>query len=104
MAATLMDGRAVAATVRAEVATGVEECVREHGRPPGLATVLTGDDPASAVYVRMKHKACEEVGIASFHEALPADVSQERLLPVVERLAADDSVDGILVQLPLPGD
>jgi methylenetetrahydrofolate dehydrogenase (NADP+) / methenyltetrahydrofolate cyclohydrolase len=97
MTATLMDGRALAARVRAEVA----EEVAEIGRV-GLATILVGDDPASDVYIRAKHKASEEVGIDSRDVRLPATVGQQALLAAVAELNADDAVDGILVQLPLP--
>jgi methylenetetrahydrofolate dehydrogenase (NADP+) / methenyltetrahydrofolate cyclohydrolase len=94
-----MDGKALAERVRGEVA----EEVAGLGRPVGLATVLVGDDPASAVYVRSKQKACREVGIEPFDHNLSAETSQEELLALVERLNADDAVTGILVQLPLPG-
>lgn len=104
MPATVIDGKAVAAAVRAQVADAVKEATAALGRPPGLATVLVGDDPASSIYVKRKHEACEEVGIASFHSARPASVSQEELLALVQELNSDDDVDGILVQLPLPGD
>ena len=104
MPATVIDGKAVAAAVRAQVADAVKEATAALGRPPGLATVLVGDDPASSIYVKRKHEACEEVGIASFHSARPASVSQEELLAMVQELNSDDDVDGILVQLPLPGD
>jgi methylenetetrahydrofolate dehydrogenase (NADP+)/methenyltetrahydrofolate cyclohydrolase len=93
-----MDGKALAERVRGEVA----EEVANLGRPVGLATVLVGDDPASAVYVRSKQKACREVGIEPFDHNLPAETSQQELLALVERLNADDNVTGILVQLPLP--
>jgi methylenetetrahydrofolate dehydrogenase (NADP+) / methenyltetrahydrofolate cyclohydrolase len=93
-----MDGKALAERVRGEVA----EEVAGLGRPVGLATVLVGDDPASAVYVRSKQKACREVGIEPFDHNLPPETSQEDLLALVERLNADDAVTGILVQLPLP--
>lgn len=93
-----MDGKGLAARVRAEVAQEVEKI----GRPIGLATVLVGEDPASAVYVRRKREACEEVGIESFHHELSDDVSEERLLGLVDELNADERVTGILVQLPLP--
>jgi methylenetetrahydrofolate dehydrogenase (NADP+) / methenyltetrahydrofolate cyclohydrolase len=96
--ARLMDGKALAERVRAEVA----EEVAGLGRPVGLATVLVGDDPASAVYVRSKQKACREVGIEPYDHNLSADTSQEELLALVEQLNADDAVTGILVQLPLP--
>jgi methylenetetrahydrofolate dehydrogenase (NADP+) / methenyltetrahydrofolate cyclohydrolase len=102
MAAKIIDGKAVAADVRARVAKEVEGLTGELGRPPGLATVLVGDDPASAIYVRRKREACEEVGIASHHHEPPGDVSQEDLLALVEELNANEEVDGILCQLPLP--
>ena len=93
-----MDGKALAQRVRGEVAAEVAEL----GRPVGLATVLVGDDPASAVYVRSKRQACAEAGIESFHHELPADTTEEALLALVAELNDDDRVTGILVQLPLP--
>lgn len=102
MSAQIIDGRAVAAQVRAEVAAQVAEFAARHGRRPGLATVLVGDDPASAVYVAGKHRACAEVGIESFHRELPASVSQEDALAVIDELNADPEVSGILCQLPVP--
>jgi methylenetetrahydrofolate dehydrogenase (NADP+)/methenyltetrahydrofolate cyclohydrolase len=93
-----MDGKALAERVRAEVADEVGGL----GRPVGLATVLVGDDPASAVYVRSKQKACREVGIEPYDHNLSTETSQEDLLALVEQLNADDAVTGILVQLPLP--
>ena len=99
MAATLMDGKALAARIRAEVAAEVAA----FERPIGLATVLVGDDPASDVYIRMKHKATLEVGIEARDLRLPATTSEEELLALVAELNADDAIDGILVQLPLPG-
>jgi methylenetetrahydrofolate dehydrogenase (NADP+) / methenyltetrahydrofolate cyclohydrolase len=93
-----MDGKALAERARGEVA----EEVAALSRPVGLATVLVGDDPASAVYVRSKQKACREVGIEPFDHNLSADTSQEDLLALVEQLNADAAVTGILVQLPLP--
>jgi methylenetetrahydrofolate dehydrogenase (NADP+) / methenyltetrahydrofolate cyclohydrolase len=101
--ARLIDGRAVAARVRAEVAEEVRAFQAEHGRVPGLATVLVGDDPASAVYVNSKHKSSAEVGIESFRHNLPAETSREDLLALVDELNADARVSGILCQLPLPG-
>ena len=98
MAATVMDGKALAACVRAEVAVQVEAL----GAPAGLATVLVGGDPASAIYVRRKHEACQEVGIETFDHHLPAETSEADLLALVARLNADSRVNGILVQLPLP--
>ena len=102
MAATVIDGKAVAASVRERVRGGVEELTGQLGRPPGLATVLVGDDPASAIYVRRKHEACEEAGIRSFDHKPDVGIAQEDLLALVGDLNEDDEVDGILVQLPLP--
>ncbi|MBK5929662.1 bifunctional methylenetetrahydrofolate dehydrogenase/methenyltetrahydrofolate cyclohydrolase FolD [Halochromatium salexigens] len=102
MSAKILDGKAIAAEVRAEVATKVAER-RRAGKPrPGLAVVLVGDNPASQVYVRNKHKACAEVGFHSELHELPASVSQDELLEVVDALNADPAINGILVQLPLP--
>jgi methylenetetrahydrofolate dehydrogenase (NADP+) / methenyltetrahydrofolate cyclohydrolase len=103
LAATVIDGKAVAASVRSRVADGVRELAAAHaGRTPGLATVLASGDPASELYVRRKGEASEEVGIRSIHHRLAADASPSELLELVERLGADDEVDGILVQLPVP--
>jgi len=103
VAATVIDGKAVAAEVRARVADGVREFAEAHGgHVPGLATVLVGDDPASHVYVGNKRKLTEEVGMRSIHHGLPAETPEEELLALVAELNADDDVDGILVQLPLP--
>jgi len=97
--ATIIDGKAVAARVRAEVA---EEVTRMDSAP-GLATVLVGDDPASQIYVGGKHKACAEVGIASIRHDLPPDTSEADVLDVVAQLNDDPAVSGIIVQLPVPG-
>ncbi len=102
MAATVIDGKAVAAAVRAEVARGAVEFEAAAGRRAGLATVLVGDDPASHVYVGSKRKQTEEAGMRSIHHGLHADASPGELLNLVAELAVDDDVDGILVQLPLP--
>jgi methylenetetrahydrofolate dehydrogenase (NADP+) / methenyltetrahydrofolate cyclohydrolase len=102
LAARTIDGKAVAAGVRVRVAAEVAELERETGRVPALATVIVGEDPASEIYVRNKHRACEEVGIASVHHALAADAAQGELLELVGRLGGDPEVDGILVQLPVP--
>ncbi len=103
MAATVIDGKVVAAGVRARVAEGVRDLAAEHdGRTPGLATVVASDDPASELYVRRKGEACEEVGMRSIHHRLDASAEPGELLDLVDRLGADDEVDGILVQLPLP--
>ena len=100
--AQVIDGRAVAERVRAEVASSVERFVAEHGRPPGLATVLIGDDPASEIYVSSKRKASAEAGIESFHHALPASVTEPEVLELIDSLNADSAVSGILCQLPVP--
>jgi methylenetetrahydrofolate dehydrogenase (NADP+)/methenyltetrahydrofolate cyclohydrolase len=102
LAATVIDGKAVSARVRAAVKDDVEKFSADHAATPGLATVLVGDDPASHVYVGNKIKACEEAGIRSIHHGLAEDVSQGELLELVAQLNSDDSVDGILVQMPLP--
>ena len=100
--ATIIDGKRVAAEVRARVAADAAAVRERTGHAPGLVTVLVGEDPASQVYVRNKIKACEEAGMASFHEPMPATSSQAEVLAMVERCNADDRVDGILVQAPLP--
>ena len=102
MTARIIDGKAVAEQVRAEVSQGVDALVKA-GKPcPGLATVLVGDNPASQVYVSMKQKACAEVGIESYGHVLPATASQEEVESLVSELNADPKINGILVQLPLP--
>ncbi len=100
--ATVLDGKAVAARVRAEVAVRALAFTTAQGRPPGLAVVQVGANPASSVYVRNKRKACAEAGIVSFAYDLPETVSALELLALVEQLNSDDRVDGILMQLPLP--
>jgi methylenetetrahydrofolate dehydrogenase (NADP+)/methenyltetrahydrofolate cyclohydrolase len=100
--AVVLDGKAVAARVRAQVKRRAAEFLSVRGRPPGLAVVKVGSDPASAVYVRNKRAACEEAGIQSFAFDLPDSISREELLAKVRELNADPRVDGILVQLPLP--
>jgi len=103
VSAQVIDGKAVAAEVRGRIAREVEELAEASGgRVPGLATVLVGEDPASQVYVGNKRKSTEEVGMRSIHHGLDAATSQDELLAVVAELNADDDVDGILVQLPLP--
>lgn len=99
---TILDGRGVAAALRAHLAEQAAAFLDEHGRRPGLGTLLVGDDPASAIYIRMKHKACEEVGIESIHRTLPEDATQQDVMDVTRALVEDDAVDGVLVQLPLP--
>lgn len=98
----IIDGKAVAERIRNEIAADVEKLVAEHNIRPGLATVLVGDDTASETYVRMKRKACADLGIESFGHELPADSSQEEVEGLVKALNADPKVNGILVQLPLP--
>lgn len=102
MSATIIDGKALAGRVRERIAEDVAALAEEHGVTPGLAAVLVGDDPASEVYVGMKHKACVAAGMHSRQVRLPADTTQEQLEDVVGQLVADDDIDGILVQLPLP--
>ena len=102
MAATVIDGKAVAASVRERVRGEVEQLTGQLGRPPGLATVLVGVDPASAIYVRRKREASGEVGIQSFDHEPDGSITQEALLELVAELNDSDEVDGILVQLPLP--
>src|ERR1700694_414670 len=101
-AAAIIDGKAIAAALRAQVAADVEALKRERGVTPGLAAVLVGEDPASQVYVRTKAKATREAGMLSVEHKLPADTSEAALLALIDRLNAQDDVHGILVQLPLP--
>jgi methylenetetrahydrofolate dehydrogenase (NADP+)/methenyltetrahydrofolate cyclohydrolase len=103
MSASIIDGKAIAARVREDVAAEVERFTAETGRPPGLATVLVGDDPASAVYVGGKQRASAEVGMVPVDRRLPADASVEQVEAEIEALNDDPAVDGILVQLPVPG-
>src|SRR5256885_3731151 len=102
MTARRIDGKAAAQAIRDKIATLVPEFERRAGRPPGLATVLVGEDPASAVYVRSKNRATAEARMLSFAHNLPATTSEDELLQLVIALNADQRVDGILVQLPLP--
>ena len=102
MTASIIDGKEIAATIREEIADDVAAMQAAHGIVPGLATVLVGSRKDSETYVRMKKKACAEVGIASFGHELPAEISQADLLALVQQLNADPAVHGILVQLPLP--
>lgn len=101
MTARIIDGKALAASLRAGLAPRIARAAAA-GQPPGLAVILVGDDPASAVYVRNKIQACEQAGIRSFADRLPADASAARLLARIAELNADPAVHGILVQLPLP--
>jgi methylenetetrahydrofolate dehydrogenase (NADP+)/methenyltetrahydrofolate cyclohydrolase len=103
MSARVIDGKAVAAAVKERVTAGVKEFVAARdGDIPGLATVLVGDDPASQIYVASKRKQTEEVGMRSIHEQLGAETPEDELLDLIASLNADETVDGILVQLPLP--
>ena len=102
MTARIIDGKVIAAELRARVAGEVARIKKDHGLTPGLAVVLVGSDPASQVYVRSKHKQTQAAGMASFEHVLPADVTQTDLLALIARLNGDPGVHGILVQLPLP--
>ena len=102
MTAQIIDGKAIAAEVRAGVARRIEARLAQGLRRPGLAVVLVGEDPASQVYVRNKRRACDEAGLLSKSWDLPADTTQQQLLELIDALNADPEIDGILVQLPLP--
>lgn len=97
-----LDGKIVSATLRGRIKERTDAFRERYGYAPGLAVVIVGDDPASHVYVRNKHRACEEVGFVSKGYALPAESTEEELLRLIDELNRDDSVHGILVQLPLP--
>ncbi|MZG31135.1 MAG: bifunctional methylenetetrahydrofolate dehydrogenase/methenyltetrahydrofolate cyclohydrolase FolD [Nitrospinae bacterium] len=98
----LIDGKKVSMEIRSRLKQETEELKNKTGRMPGLATVLVGEDPASAVYVRNKNKVCQEVGFQSFGQNLPAETTEDELLEVIKKLNENDEVNGILVQLPLP--
>ena len=100
--AELINGKVVSEHLRAKISEEVFAFTKEYDRTPGLAVILVGEDPASMVYVRNKHKACLEVGIKSFEIRLPADTSEDTLIAKIEQLNQNDEVNGILVQLPLP--
>lgn len=102
MSAQIIDGKEIAATIRREIKAEVEAMKAKYDKTPGLATVLVGERKDSQTYVRMKKKACAEVGITSFGHDLPVDISQAELLKIVQELNANPEVHGILVQLPLP--
>ena len=102
MTAAIIDGKAIAEKVREEVRQAVARMQEDHGYTPGLATVLVGENPASATYVRSKRKTCEELGIRSIGHELPADATQQQVEKLVADLSANPNVNGILVQLPLP--
>jgi methylenetetrahydrofolate dehydrogenase (NADP+)/methenyltetrahydrofolate cyclohydrolase len=103
MTAKIIDGKKVSASILEKLTIQTERLKNQFGRTPGLATVLVGEDPASQVYVRNKNKRCKEIGFQSFEQNLPADVSETDLLKLVNDLNQNPEVDGILVQLPLPG-
>ncbi|NEQ96479.1 MAG: bifunctional methylenetetrahydrofolate dehydrogenase/methenyltetrahydrofolate cyclohydrolase FolD [Cyanothece sp. SIO2G6] len=98
----ILDGKALAAKMQAELTQDVKTFTPTIGRPPGLAVLMVGDNPASAAYVRGKERACQRVGIASFGRHYPAETTQEELIQVIDSLNENDQVDGILLQLPLP--
>lgn len=102
MSATIIDGRAVAARVRAEVQRDVAELTERSGRAPGLATILVGDDPGSASYVASKRKACAEAGVADHHRHFPAEASHDQVASLIDQCNRDPEVNAILLQLPLP--
>jgi methylenetetrahydrofolate dehydrogenase (NADP+)/methenyltetrahydrofolate cyclohydrolase len=102
VSATVISGKAVSAAVRERVKHDTAAFTAETGVTPGLAVIIVGEDPASQIYVRNKHNACAETGFKSFQHALPAETSEAELLELIAKLNADDSVHGILVQLPLP--
>src|SRR5437764_14352372 len=102
MTARIVDGKVIAAELRARVAGEVANVKHAHGLTPGLAVVLVGNDPASEIYVRNKHTQTQAAGMASFEHRLPEDVTQADLLALIAKLNADPAVHGILVQLPLP--
>ena len=102
MTAKIIDGKAIAASLRQEIKQRVDQRIANGKRPPGLAVILVGQDPASQVYVGSKRKACDEVGFKSLAYDLPETTQKEELIDLIDQLNADDTIDGILVQLPLP--
>ena len=100
--ARILDGKQLAGQIRAELAERISQGLSQGGNRPGLATILVGADPASQVYVRFKRRACEECGIANFHEELPGDISPQALLAAIQKLNDNSEVHGILLQLPPP--
>jgi methylenetetrahydrofolate dehydrogenase (NADP+) / methenyltetrahydrofolate cyclohydrolase len=100
--AKILDGKALSAKIQSELSEQIRQKQAQIGRPPGLAVLMVGDNPASAAYVRGKEKACSHVGIASFGQHFPTETSQEELAAAIDALNQDEKVDGILVQLPLP--
>src|SRR3990167_1899323 len=102
MAARLIDGKILASSIRKEIAAKIAAHKQQRLREPSLAVILVGDDAASALYVRHKREACHEVGMQSIYHPLPAKVSEEALINLIHQLNEDSSIDGILLQLPLP--
>ncbi|MFM7384118.1 MAG: bifunctional methylenetetrahydrofolate dehydrogenase/methenyltetrahydrofolate cyclohydrolase FolD, partial [Microcystaceae cyanobacterium] len=102
MTAQILDGKALAQKRQQELQLEIQRLLPQKGRPPGLAVLMVGDNPASAVYVRNKEKACEKIGMRSFGQHFPTETSQETLEAAIQELNQDPNVDGILVQLPLP--
>jgi methylenetetrahydrofolate dehydrogenase (NADP+)/methenyltetrahydrofolate cyclohydrolase len=102
MTANIIDGKAIAGQIQENIKHAIDERIANNQRPPALAVVLVGSDPASKIYVKNKRKACEEVGIQSQAYDLPADTDQATLLSLIDKLNNDPKIDGILVQLPLP--
>src|SRR6266404_1868552 len=100
MATRILDGKAISAEIRAELKKSVAAFARTAGRPPGLATVLVGENPASHTYVANKIQACAEIGMESIHHPLPASTSMADIVALIKKLNADTKVDGILLQLP----
>ncbi|OGT47309.1 MAG: bifunctional methylenetetrahydrofolate dehydrogenase/methenyltetrahydrofolate cyclohydrolase [Gammaproteobacteria bacterium RIFCSPHIGHO2_12_FULL_41_20] len=102
MVAQCIDGKSIAAQLRSEIAAIISSKCQQGYRPPGLAVILVGNDPASHIYVRNKRQACAEVGVISFYHVLPASISETELVTLIHMLNIDNSVDGVLLQLPLP--
>lgn len=102
MTAKIIDGKALATKIRADIAATIIARKQQGLRPPGLAVILVGEDPASQIYVNNKRKACEEVGIKSIYQNLPIDIKEKELIDLIQHLNHDKTVDGILLQLPLP--
>jgi methylenetetrahydrofolate dehydrogenase (NADP+)/methenyltetrahydrofolate cyclohydrolase len=102
MVAKILDGKNLAKKIQCRLQVAIQEKIAEKKRPPGLAVLMVGENPASAVYVRNKEKSCQKIGMKSFGKHFPSDITQEELEAVIQELNNDTSVDGILVQLPLP--
>jgi methylenetetrahydrofolate dehydrogenase (NADP+)/methenyltetrahydrofolate cyclohydrolase len=102
MTAQLIDGRLIASKLKSEIKQEIERCMSTGKRQPGLAVILVGDDPASTIYVRNKRQTCEQVGIQSIYHHLPLNINEQDLIKLIKHLNEDESVDGILLQLPLP--